>query len=118
MDALHSITRDLTHALRSLARDRGFTLVCVISLGIGIGAMVALATFTRAVSAPARGINTDGLTEILVVPQGPLRAKAGVWALEQWSYPDFQALRDAETGMSVTGWTQDSSQVGVAAPNE
>ena len=118
MDALHSITRDLAHALRSLAKDRGFTFVCVISLGIGIGAMVALVTFTRSVSAPARGINTSGLTEILVLPQGPLRNKAGVWALEQWSYPDFQALRDADTGMALTGWTRDSSQVGVPGPDD
>jgi putative ABC transport system permease protein len=68
----HSIIRDLVHATRSLAKDRGFTLVCVISLGIGMGALVALATFTRAITAPARGINTDGLTELLVLPQLPL----------------------------------------------
>jgi hypothetical protein len=53
LDALHSISRDLAHAVRSLARDRGFTLVCVISLGIGMRAWVALATFTRMTTAPA-----------------------------------------------------------------
>jgi putative ABC transport system permease protein len=109
--------RDLAHAARSLAKDRGFTLVCVISLGIGIGALVALATFTRAITAPARVINTDGLTEVLVLPLGPLRAKAGEWALEQWSYPDYQALRDAETGMALTGWNLDSAEVGTKAPD-
>ena len=112
LDALHAIRRDLAHAARSLARDRAFTLVCVISLGIGMGACVALATFSRMLAAPARGINADGLTELLVLPLGPLRAKAGEWALEQWSYPDFQALRDADLGMAVTGWTRDSSQFG------
>lgn len=55
-----TLGRDLAHAARSLAKDRGFTLICVISLGIGIGALVALATFTRAITAPARGINTNG----------------------------------------------------------
>ena len=114
LDALRSIGRDLAHAARSLAKDRAFTLVCVISLGIGMGAFVALATFTRAITAPARGINTNGLTELLVLPLGPLRAKAGEWALEQWSYPDYQALRDAETGMAITGWTRESSQFGAA----
>ena len=74
LDALHSISRDLAHAARSLAKDRGFTLVCVISLGLGMGALVALATFSRAITAPARGINTSGLTELLVLPLGPLRA--------------------------------------------
>jgi predicted permease len=117
LEALHSISRDLVHAARSLAKDRGFTLVCVISLGIGIGALVALATFTRSIMAPARVINTDGLTEVLVLPLGPLRAKAGVWALEQWSYPDYQALRDAETGMAITGWAQDSAEVGTKTPD-
>ena len=116
LDALDSIRRDLTHALRSLAKDRGFTLICVISLGIGIGAMVALTTFTRAITAPAHGIDTNGLAEVLVLPQGPLRIKAGVWALEQWSYPDYQALRDADTGMDITGWVRESDVFGEPDP--
>jgi predicted permease len=99
--------RNLLYAARSLAKDRGFTFVCVISLGIGMGAVVALATFTRSITAPARVINTEGLTELLVLPLGPLREKAGVWALEQWSYPDYQALRTADTGMTVSGWVRE-----------
>jgi hypothetical protein len=39
-------------------------------------------------SLDARGIDTNGLTEVLVLPLGPLRAKAGEWALE----PDDAAL--------------------------
>src|SRR5918996_4497350 len=109
METLGSIRRDLAHALRSLSKDRAFSLVCVISLGIGMGALVALSTFGRALTAPAHGINPSGLTELLVLPEGPLRAKAGVWALEQWSYPDYQALRESDTGMVITGWTQDTS---------
>ena len=112
LEGLHSIGRDLTHAMRSLIKDRGFTLVCVVSLGIGMGALVALATFTRAITAPARVINTDGLTELLVLPLGPLRAKAGEWALQQWSYPDYQALRGTDTGMAITGWTREEASFG------
>jgi len=48
MDALNSIRRDVAHALRSLAKERVFALVCVISLGIGMGVVVALLTFYRA----------------------------------------------------------------------
>jgi predicted permease len=107
LDAVRSLGRDLKHALRSLAKDRGFTLVCVISLGIGMGALVALATFTRAITAPARGINTDGLTELLVLPSGPLLAKAGVWAIPEWSYPDYQLLRESDPGMSLTAWVRE-----------
>ena len=60
----------------------------------------------------------NGLTELLVLPLGPLRAKAGVWALEQWSYPDYQALRDTDTGMAITGWIRESSQSGEQTPDE
>src|SRR5687768_14816956 len=118
MNPLGSFRRDLVHAARSLAKDRGFTLVCVVSLGIGMGALVALATFTRMLAAPARGINTDGLVEVLVLPRGPLRVKAGVWALESWSYPDYQAFRDSNTGMALTGWTMESSQFGLPTPDD
>lgn len=113
-----SLRRDLAHAVRSLRKDRVFALVCVVSLGIGMGAVMALATFSRAITAPARGIDTDGLTELLVLPQGPLRAKAGEWAIEGWSYPDYQALRDADTGMAVTAWTSDFAEFGEPLPNE
>ena len=99
-------------------KDRAFTLVCVVSLGIGMGAFVALVTFTRVITAPARGIDSHGLTELLVLPLGPLRAKAGEWALEQWSYPDYQALRDSNAGMALTGWTRDSSEFGTPTPDD
>ena len=118
LDALSSIKRDLVHAARSLVKERAFTLVCVISLGIGMGAFVALITFSRALGAPARGIDTDGVTELLVLPQGPLRAKAGEWAVEQWSYPDYQALRDGDTGMALTGWTQEFSEFGAPTTDD
>ena len=115
---MRSYLRDLAHAARSLAKDRGFTLVCVISLGIGMGGLVALATFTRMLSAPARVIDPSGVVELLVLPEGPLRAKAGEWALARWSYPDYQALRDADLGMSITGWTLEASDVGEPAPGD
>ena len=111
--AVDSIRRDLAHAFRSLRRDRAFALVCIVSLGIGMGALIALLTFARAMTAPARGIDSNGLAEVLVLPEGPLRAKAGEWALEQWSYPDYRVLRETNTGMAITGWAMDSSEVGV-----
>ena len=118
MHTLQSIRGDLVHAMRALAKERVFTLVCVVSLGIGMGAVVALATLGRGITAQARGINADGLVEVLVLPQGPLREKAGVWALERWSYPDYQALRDANAGMDVTGWSLDSSEFGEPTPDQ
>lgn len=118
VDTLRSIGRDWKHAVRSLLKDRGFTFVCVVSLGIGMGALVAIATFTRGITAPARGIDTGGLVELLVLPQGPLRVKAGEWALEPWSYPDYRALREAQTGIEIAGWTLETSDFGEPAPEQ
>ncbi len=118
LETLSAVRRDLAHAWRSLSKERSFALVCVVSLGIGMGAFVALVTFGRAITAPARVINTDGLTELLVLPEGPLRAKAGEWAIEQWSYPDFQALREASTGMDLTGWAMEPVSFGTPVPGE
>lgn len=118
MNPLQSFHRDLIHAARTLAKERAFTLVCVVSLGIGMGAVVALATLGRTITAPARGVSSDGLAELLVVPQGPLREQAGVWALERWSYPDYRALRDGDVGMEITGWSLESSEFGEPTPDQ
>lgn len=118
MNRLQSFRSDLVHALRTLAKERAFALVCVVSLGIGIGAVVALVTLGRTITAPARGVTSDGLVEVLVLPQGPLREKAGVWALERWSYPDYRALRDGDVGMDVTGWSLETSEFGEPTPEQ
>jgi predicted permease len=117
-DALQSIGRDFAHAARSLASARAFTLVCVVSLGLGMGAFVAFVTFIRALATPPPGINTNGLVELLVTPLGPLRAKVGRGVIEDWSYPDFEALRHADTGMAITGWTMGSSESGIPRPDD
>ena len=109
-----TLMHDLVHALRTLLKARAFTAICVISLGIGMGAIVALATFSRAISSPAHGIATTGLVEVLMLPEGPLRAKAGTWAIDRWSYPDYQVLRSADIGMELTGWSLESSEFGDA----
>lgn len=117
LEAIQAVGKDLRHAARSLARARAFTLVCVISLGVGMGSFVALVTFIRAMTSPARGIDTRGLVELLVTPHGPLRAKAGTAAIEEWSYPDLQDLRQAGTGMAIAGWTMGFSETGTPLPD-
>jgi len=99
--------RDLTYAARALAKARTFSIVCVVSLGLGLGVVFSISQFLRLLTATPPGVNADGLVEVVVKPLGPLRAKVGNWAIETWSYPDFEDLRNADTGMTVTGWAVD-----------
>ena len=87
--------RDLVLAARSLARARAFTLVCVVSLGIGMVPVIAVPYASRISRIPPPGVNTEGLVELVTTSVGPRRATA------EWSYPDFVDLRDAETGIAL-----------------
>ena len=99
------IKRDLVHAGRSLAKARAFTFVCVVSLGIGMAPVIAIPYLSRILTIQPPGLKTDGLVEILTTRVGP-RA-----ATDTWSYPDYASLRDANTGMTLVGWTYGLTEV-------
>jgi putative ABC transport system permease protein len=113
-----AFARDLMHAARSLAKSRTFTFVCAASLGLGMATIIAIVIFLRAILSPPAAINPDGLVELLVLPQGPLRAQTGDWAIDTWSYPDFTDVRDANTGVTVTGWTIGDSLLHVTGDDD
>jgi predicted permease len=115
LESVGGFGRDLMHAARSLAKAPGFTFVCVTSLSIGIAAVIAIPYGARLLFLAPAGVNTDGLVELLMTPSGPLRIQVGESAVEGWSYPDYADLRDAETGMAITGWTEGEGVVTVPA---
>ena len=39
---IRAFSRDMLHALRSLAKTRAYTFVCVVSLGIGMGTVIGI----------------------------------------------------------------------------
>ena len=90
--------RDLLHAARSLAKARAFTFVSVVSLGIGMIPVIFIPYVARIPNMPPRGVNTEGLVELVTTARGTRPAA------ESWSYPDFLDLRDANTGIVMTGW--------------
>lgn len=98
------IWRDLVHAGRALAKARGFTLVCVVSLGIGMAPVIAIPYLSRVLSIQPPGLNTEGLVEVLTTRVGPREAT------DIWSYPDYADLRDANIGMALVGWTYGQSE--------
>ena len=107
---LTGLWRDLGLAVRSLAKARAFTFICVISLGIGLVPVIAIPYASRLSWAPPPGVTTDGLVELVTTANGPHPATA------QWSYPDFVDLRDSETGIAPIGWASAPSEITLHSP--
>ena len=97
--------RDLLHAVRSLARARAFTFVCVISLGIGMVPVIAIPYASRLSYMPPTGVNTERFVELVTTAAGPHEASA------HWSYPDYVDLGDADTGITLIGWVGGPSEI-------
>src|SRR5688500_18297155 len=87
------IWRDLLYAGRSLTKARAFTLVCVVSLGVGMVPVIAVPYVSRVTRMPPPGVKTDGLVEVITTPRGSRPAR------DVWSYPDFADLRAGASGM-------------------
>jgi len=112
VNVLLSIWRDLVLAARSLAKTRAFTLVCVLSLGIGMAPVIAIPYGSRIFTTAPPGVSVEGptpLVELVTAPMGSHRPTSN------WSWPDFNDLRDAETGVSMTGWASGNSAVTIPA---
>jgi predicted permease len=99
------IWRDLVHAGRSLARARSFTFVCVVSLGIGMAPVIAIPYVSRVTTLTPPGVNTEELVQLITTSVGQHQQT------EQWSYPDYVDLRDANTGITLIGWIGAQSEV-------
>jgi predicted permease len=111
VEAVSGFGRDLLHAARSLAKAPGFTFVCVASLSVGMGLVIAIPYLSQLLFMPPAGLKTDGFVEVLMTPRGPLRIQVGEWARTGWAYADYADLRDARTGITVTGWSVGESIV-------
>src|SRR6188474_3408191 len=100
-----ALLRDLTHAVRSLAKARAFTFVCVVYLGIGMAPVIAIPYVSRLTTLTPPGVNTEELVELVTIPVGPRQQT------HLWSYPDYVDLRDASTGMTLIGWSGAQSEI-------
>jgi predicted permease len=97
---------DLFHAARTLRRARAFTAVCVVSLGLGMGVVMAILLLIRMVFSAPPYVDRSHLAELVVRPSGPLLAQAGNAIVDTWSYPDYLDVRDAATPLAITGWSR------------
>jgi putative ABC transport system permease protein len=107
---LNSLWRDLRYAARSLANARAFTFVCVVSLGMGMAPVIAVPYWARVLRMPPAGVNTEGLVQLVTTARGSREPD------ERWSYPDFESLREANTGIALVGWKSGESKIATETP--
>src|SRR5690349_25057254 len=95
-----SISRDLTHAVRTLRKSPGFTLVALASLAIGIGANTAIFSLVNTVLLrPMPVENPDALVSIY---QADERTPGNLSV----SHLNFKDLRAQNTTFSdIAAWS-------------
>lgn len=92
-ERLHDFVDDVRYAFRGLARNLGFTIVAVLTLGIGIGANTSIYSAVDALLLRSLPYSEpDRLVDI--VQTSPDEGVA------EWSYPKFEAYRNAERSLS------------------
>ena len=103
MTNMESFTHDIRYGLRSMVKNPGFSLVCVISLALGIGANTTIFTVVNAILLhPLPVADISRLVEIDTVDSKTIVTQANATKLGM-SYPncqDYQRQNQVFTGLS------------------
>src|SRR5687768_442253 len=107
---------DLKFALRSLRNAPGFTAVAVLTLGLGIGATVAIFSLVNtALLQPLPYAQPDRLVRIYM--EAPNRANGVLRRFRAATTEYFQLKRDLQSWQSLDGWrTGGVNLAGAGAP--
>ena len=94
IDALHDQVSDVRYAIRSLAKNPGFSLTVIAVLALGIGLNSAVFTMLKGLAlAPLGGVDRSAS---LVVMFGETSSGRQL----RVSYPDYRHIRENHTGFS------------------
>jgi hypothetical protein len=96
---MRALFNDLRHAMRQLRKTPGFTLVCVLTLALGIGANTAVFSVMNVVLLRSLPV-ADPSRVVYLRTSNPPRGTGTIDTNETFSYAVYDALRRADRGLS------------------
>src|SRR5580700_2036521 len=95
---MHMFMNDLRYAVRQLRKTPGFTLVCELTLALGIGANAAVFSVMNAVLLKSLPVADPDRVVYLNTSGSPHRTGT-IDSHETFSYPVYDALRQQHGGL-------------------
>jgi predicted permease len=104
-----ALFNDLRYAVRQLRKRPGFTLVCVLTLALGIGANTAVFSVMNAVLLKSLPVADPGRVMYLRTSNTP-QGTGTIDSTQTFSYPVYDALRRQTAAMELMAYVPLSTQ--------
>src|SRR6202020_3527422 len=98
-NVLTNFINDLRYSIRQLRKSVGFTLVCVLTLALGIGGNTAVFSVMNAVLLKSLPVS-DPERLVYLRTSNPPRGTGTIDSNQTFSYPVYDALRKQAQGLS------------------
>ena len=103
---METLVQDIRYGLRTLTKNPGFTIVAVLTLGLGIGANTAIFTLINAVLLKTLPVSDPQSLVVIGDPSLAHSRNVGTPTTDIFSYPLYRDLRDGNnvfSGVTASG---------------